>query len=120
MAISITVGKCAYDTFGVTIVSPVEPGGGDHVCTIDLRTHTPEFAYLYSYNLEGVSVAGSCSLLFTSAGESYTLEIKLMINDAGQFPNVNVKLPYVVHSVYAPSWANIKSEINITPDFTPC
>lgn len=120
MPISITVGKCSYDTFEVTISSPVESSGGDHYCTIDLKTLYPEFAYLYSYKLDGVSVAGSVALMFTSAGESYTIEIKLMIDDATQLPEIDIKLPYNVHGVYAPVWADVRGIINITPDLTAC
>jgi hypothetical protein len=120
MTISISVGKCSYDTFEVTISSPVESGGGDHYCTIDLNSLYPEFAYLYSYKLDGVSVSGSVVVLFTSAGESYTLEVKLTIQDVTQLPNVSINLPYKVHGVYAPTWADIDGVINITPDFTPC
>lgn len=116
MALSITANKCNFDSYEVTITSPVEPGGGDHIASIDFGDAA--MAYALSIKLEGVAIYGGCSLYFTSAGESYTLEVKSNIENSNAAPVL--KWTYTVHGLYAPVWADVKGEINIVLDFTSC
>lgn len=115
MAISIEVSKCQFDSHTVTISSPVEPDGGDHYCVITFGD--PALWYLVTVKLDGVTQHGSCGMYFTSAGESYVLELK----HNGAAPPT-IKWTYEVSAIYAPGWATLKGKITLNLDkccYTP-
>jgi len=118
MSVSLTVGKCVFDTHTVTITSPVEADGGDHYLTISFGD--PAQWGLVSVKLDGTPVWGSCGMYFTSAGESYTLELKSNVQNEASSPTMPLKWPYVIHALYAPTWADKKSIMYIDLNFDSC
>lgn len=106
MAITIEVSKCQFDSHTVTISSPVEADGGDHYCVIYFGD--PALRYLVSVKLDGVAQTDSCGMYFTSAGESYVLELK----HNGAAPPT-IKWTYEVSALYAPGWATLKGKITL-------
>lgn len=116
MAISITAHKCTADSYTVSISSPVEPGGGDHIASIDLRDRRATV----SIKIDGAEVGPSISLWFSSAGETYHLEVKNLSSKDVEPNAVTLHWPYTVHGVYAPSWADVQGEIRCSLVFEAC
>lgn len=113
MTLSISAQRCDYDTYNITISSPVEADGGDHYCVIDCSSRVS-----LDIALDAVPLDGRIGMLFTNAGETYVLSVK----NKGDYGNTPVTLswPYQITAVYAPAWAKRRGVIACTLVFNLC
>lgn len=114
MTISITAQRCDYDTYNVTISSPVEAGGGDHYCVVDCSNR----AWM-EIKLDDVPIGTSFGMYFTDANETYVLKVKNTSVEVGNNP-LMLKWPYTVTALYAPAWATLKGTIQCTLTYDEC
>lgn len=125
ISLTATVTTCTPQENVFTLVlASTAVVGGDHIAVIDFTGQPGTVGRAGAWKVNGVTVTGDVAFLFTSAAETYTLELTVAhVNDPEEKEierSVVIILDYTVQNIYAPPWTMVRDVIVVNIDITKC